>query len=242
MIRRILSFILFLGATAASATPPDTIYVKDQLFGANETHLFFLRTANDNLGLHVFGMKDTYLVAKNIDTGLDDEIWPVLRQHGAPEYDEAGAPTALIQTFPLASATDPFAVLAERGALYITNPREVGDVPDDATLDSSGIVVGEFSLDADTLAKQMEHSVSTTLSAIQPYPDAEYVSMTFSTPTDLLGEWTIDLSECELISTYRADPIYGMRIVQLARIECWDVVQAQPATLYVILQPVQAVE
>ena len=243
MFRNIARLILILGATTAAATPPDTIYIEDRVFGVNETHIFFLRTTNDNLGLHIFGMKDTYLVAKNIDTRQDDQIWAVLRQHGAPDYHpDSGVPTPVIQTFNLTGAINPFKILAERGALHIEDPliQEVGEglVP----LSDGGLSIEEFSLSLDDMADQMENAVAKTLSAIQPYPDGEYTSMTFSTPHDLLENWRVDPSQCSILGDIELSPIYGMRIVRLAKIECWDAENVQPASLYVILNPVIQVE
>lgn len=243
MFRRILSIFFIFTATHAAATPPDTIYIDDRLFGVNDTHLFILRTANDNLGLHIFGMKDTYLVAKNIDTGLDEEIWPVLRQHGAYNHnDNTGDPIASIQSFPLKGAVNPFEILAARGALQIENPREASGVEPYIQLSHADLVVDDFALDADALIAQMEHAVAMTLSAIQPYPDTGFASMTFSTPQSLLGNWTVDLADCGHMGDYQVSPIYGMRVVQLAMIECWDISQEQPAVLYVVMQPVPEVD
>ena len=239
---RILA-ILLIAALPVRATPPDTIFINERLIGVNDSHLFFLRTTNDNLGLHIFGMKDTYLVAKNIDTRQDDDIWPVFRQHGAPDYHpDTGAPTPNIQTFPLKGAVNPFAILADHGALQIESPFGANSIAEFEPIPAEGLTINEFSLPADELMAQMEQAVAMTLSAIQPYPDTGFASMTFSTPQNLLGDWTADPSQCSQQGDIEVSPIYGMRIIHLAQIECWDVTQEQPAMLFVIMDPVIKVE
>lgn len=238
MFRKLFGLFLLLGATHAAATPPDTIYIDDRIFGVNKTHVFILRTTNDNLGLHIFGMKDTYLVAKNIDTGLDDEIWPVLRQHGATDYDqETGDPIPLISTFPLEGAVNPFSVLVERGGLKIETPIENLEGENYVPLSPGDLEIRDYTLSADDIIRQMEHAVATTLGAMQPYPEYGFASMTFSTPQILLEGWSVDSSECGWIGNTELGPIYGMRSLMIVKIECWDYSMEQPASLFVIMNP-----
>ncbi len=231
---RILT-VLLIAALPARATPPDMIYIDETLFGVNDTHVFFLRTVNNNLGLHMYGMTDTYLVAKNVETGMDENIWPILRQHGAPDYDTDGNPFPVIQTFPLKDARNPYAILSELGGILVADGSYHQSDPIPLTAD--GVRLNEYVLNGPDLEAQMEYSVHITLKSMQPYPREGYVQMTFSTPADLLGNWQVEAQNCEIMDARIVNPVYGMREVPLARLSCWDSTNEQPASFYVVLKP-----
>ncbi len=229
--------ILLVLACPVRATPPDTITIDESLFAVNDTHLFLIRTAQFNLGLHIFGMKDTFLVAKNIATQRDEEFWPILRQHGASDYDaDTGAPSALIQTFPLDGAVNPYQLVAERGALVIRDAAYGTSEP--TALTQSGFQFEAARLSAEDITTQMAAAVRATLAAMPAYPDAEYTSMTRVGPADLLSGWSVVASDCQYEGVRRVTPVYGMRDLTVARVSCWDDETYQPATLYVILNNV----
>lgn len=70
---------LFTALRQAGATPPRAIAVEDSLFGITETHLFLLRSVRDNLETRGTILTDILLVAKSIDTGREENAWPVRR-------------------------------------------------------------------------------------------------------------------------------------------------------------------
>jgi hypothetical protein len=112
------AIFLTCAASAAHATPPQVVRVTDISYGATETHIFLLRSLDDNMGLHTQTQTDILLVARNRSTNVDDEIWPVARSIATITFDDT-LPEDPVQTIPLDGAVNPFDVLAERGAKLI---------------------------------------------------------------------------------------------------------------------------
>jgi hypothetical protein len=99
----------------AHASPPQIVRVTDIPYGANDTHIFLLRSLDDNMGSHGRTQTDILLVARNRSTNVDDEIWPVARSLENGAFEDA-PPEGRVQAIALDGAVNPFDVLAERGA------------------------------------------------------------------------------------------------------------------------------
>ncbi len=225
-------FLVLLGLPAL-ATPPDAISISDRIFGVNATHVFILRHVNDNLGLNILGMNDTYLVAKSIKTGQDETIWPVMRWHRG--YDENGE-KQILQYFPLAGAINPFRILAQFNALPINRPMRYPDerfTPQTA-LFSDGLEIAEQILPLDVVFAQMRASIDLTSAAFQPYPETGFQSMTFSTPQDMMGDIELEFEWCEIEAAMSIRASYDLIKVNLARIYCAGD-SAQSASLIVLI-------
>jgi hypothetical protein len=134
---------------AAHATPPQVVSVEDILLGANDTHIFLLRSLDDNMGGYVQTQTDILLVARNRSTNADDEIWPVARSIANSPFEDASS-EGRVQAIALDGAVNPFDVLAERGAeLMVGRSQDARSFADIAiTADGDRLVV------VDTRAEQ----------------------------------------------------------------------------------------
>jgi hypothetical protein len=107
-------------AVPATAAPPDAIDVHDTLFGISDRQIFVLRTAVDNLGLHVASHAITLLVATVIETGAE-LIWPVYVTRSMPDYEsEVDTDSSVTDVLRPSGRADPFAVLATLGAITVS--------------------------------------------------------------------------------------------------------------------------
>lgn len=83
--RTMIAAVSMLGLTLpASATPPDIIDVRDEIFGISQTQVLLLRTTFDNPGPHIAGRNDVLLVSVDIATG-ERTLWPVYRIYRGPD-------------------------------------------------------------------------------------------------------------------------------------------------------------
>ncbi len=209
--------IYLLWASAAQATPPDLISLTDHVLGFSKTQVFILREASANLGLHIYGMHDVYLVAKSIKTGLDEEIWPVYRVHSAYEAEPQ------TRVFALEGAVNPFAIMAARAAQHIgyemVSP-ESGTAPN-AAFYAEYLEIGDVRLPTEDIDAQLKHAVALTAEAIQPYPENGYASMSFATPQELLANPAYDIQLCEISGIMQLSR-YPEPDVDLARLRCDD--------------------
>ncbi len=121
-LRSFLTGTTFFLAMASQvvATPPQTVSVNDALLGANDTHVFLLRSTSDNMGSYFREQTDILLIARNRATNADDEVWPVARSidHGV-EFAENGLP-ARVEALPLDGAVNPFDILISKNARLIS--------------------------------------------------------------------------------------------------------------------------
>lgn len=223
--------IFLLWAGAAQATPPDMISLYDRMIGYSDTQLFILRETADNLGLYIYGMHDVYLVAKSLETGVDEEIWPVYRVHSANES------TPETQSFALEGAVNPFEIMAAAPAQF--EPRHFKDpnlVRRDGALNDFRIVgLRDIADNPAPLMAQIAQSISFTTAAIQPYPEGDYVSMSYTSPQDLLASMAYKAQDCQLdgvTTLFR----YPRPDIGLARLRCMDE-DGQQVSLVVVLQP-----
>lgn len=117
MILRLLVSVLLLAApTIGHASPPQVVGVRDVLFGANDTHILLIRTTGDNLGRYQPTQNDILLIARNRETNVDDQVWPIARtlDHGV-DFADYGLDQR-VETLPLGGRVDPFDILLETGA------------------------------------------------------------------------------------------------------------------------------
>jgi hypothetical protein len=227
-----LILILWAIATAAHATPPDLISLSDRVLGFSDTQVFILRETSDNLGMHAYGMHDVYLVAKNLTTGLDDEIWPVYRVHSVSE------PAPKTTSFPLNGAVNPFEILAARAVQYTNygmQAPESNRAPE-STFSADFLQVGGAMLPTDSVKAQLLHAVALTSEAIQPYPESGFISMSFSTPQALLADPSFDIQECYIngVTTLFRYPLPN---ISMARMSCDDEGERLSFSLIVLIPP-----
>jgi len=212
-----LIFLLWAIASTALATPPEMISLYDRVIGYSDTQVFILRETNDNLGLYIYGLHDVFLVAKNLETGLDEQIWPVYRVIG----DNESTPEA--SGLPLQGVVNPFEILSKAPALFtnrnFSNPnlaRRDEEENDDAIL-----TVSDITPDPAALMAQIAQSISFTSAAIQPYPDGNFGSMSFESPQEMLGYMAYTPPDCQIDGVETLFR-YPRPDISLARLECMD--------------------
>jgi len=228
-MRLSLLFLIFFTAGPAGATPPDMISLRDQVIGASQTQVFILRETSDNLGLHIYGMHDVFLVAKSLETGRDEDIWPVFRVHSASDS------TPQTQSFGLEGAVNPFEIMATRGAQYLSYGFTdlAASYGPDAGFDIDGLWVEGDSMEDDAVMAQITQSIAITSMAIQPYPDADYASMTFHSPQEMLAEMQYSPADCSLYAVMTLFR-YPLKNAQLVRLGC-ELEDGQQVSLVVVI-------
>lgn len=212
-----LILLLWAVASTAYATPPDMISLYDRVIGYSDTQLFILRKTNDNLGLYIYGMHDVFLVAKSLETGVDEEIWPVYRVHSASES------TPETQIFALEGAVNPFEILA--AALAQFSNRDFRDPnlirSDEAVNEISEVNIRGIATKPEALMAQIAQSITITSAATQPYPEGDDVNMSFTSPQALLASMEYSMQDCRIDGV---DTLfrYPRSNIPLARLNCED--------------------
>lgn len=121
----VIAFALTIMACApmARATPPDQIFVQDELFGISPDHIYLLRKSHDNLGLYTADVRAVALIAIDRRT-TDEQIWPVWRSRSTPDLDrDDTGMTVTTSNDTLPGAVDPYQILrAAGGAPVIAAP------------------------------------------------------------------------------------------------------------------------
>ena len=223
--------IFLLWATTAQATPPDNISLYDRVIGYSDTRLFILRETRDNLGLHIYGLHDVFLVAKSLETGMDEAIWPVYRVHSASEA------TPQTRSFALEGAVNPFEIMAAAPAQIKSRDFQDPNLYrfDEPVNEITALTIPDITADPAALMAQIAQSISFTSAAIQPYPEGDYANMSYTSPQDLLASMVYTLQDCEIDGV---DTVfrYPQPDIQLARIACADD-DGQQVWLAVVLPP-----
>ncbi len=221
----------------ASATPPRSMQMDETILAQNATHLFVLRRIDDNLGYHNTILTDVQLIARNLVTGRDDRIWPVMSvlDHGADwqSYNEPArlALRELPETF------EPFAVLRAEG-VWRYLPAERGPSNASASWSKNGLQVTgtddavSHAIDIATIREKLQsslqqsHSVQSERSAINgdPGPDLAMITAELCWVGDLYGYAT---------PGGQGDGGYAVRL------DCDDDLVGDAASIYVIVPPVQ---
>jgi hypothetical protein len=179
----------------------DWMTLRDQLFGVSPTYVFVLRETHDNLGRYGYGLRDTFLIARNIESGEDDQIWPVSRfatLSAAPEPS------------PLQNAISPFDILANNGGVPIAE-----------AFNALGINLSREVPAA--LSWPISISVNTTVLQLQPYPEIEGIPSGEWHPMELLLGYTPDIESCKTVADMQLFPPFtNADYVQLHQIECFS--------------------
>lgn len=108
---RLFALILILPGLAL-ATPPQIVSATDEVVGITDTHLYLLRSLQDNEGSHYVTTTDQLLVKKAIGTGEDERFWPLRRTTIEPDWDDPDERYVLRET-PLATTHDLVEVLRQ---------------------------------------------------------------------------------------------------------------------------------
>lgn len=118
ILRRFYPILLTVGLFAhpASATPPDTINVRDEVFGLSGDSIFLLRSTHDNLGVYNAEHRDVFFVAIDRISG-EETLWPVYRARARTEEGGGQRPGTTGEM--LAGSVNPFEMLRERGGIAL---------------------------------------------------------------------------------------------------------------------------
>lgn len=234
-----MATILSLGLSSpATATPPDKIDVRDDLFGIGPTHVFFLRTTFDNLGLHITGRNDVLLVATEIVTG-SETIWPVYRAYRGPDYaaDETGLADE-IKIEPWDGARNPYDILAEFSGVpaVATYPWWFNDQPE-LSLTREALTVAysdgaAYRLETEALFAGLTATRERLADAI-----GEYDRMAPVTNRDLLTDTHFDVGSCAATDPIRRAATTNGMPVQLVRVTCEVEDGMISSSHYVIVPP-----
>lgn len=231
-----LSAIVGLAPSPGWATPPQTVSVREQLVGENDTHLFLLRRIDDNLGFHHTRQTDLLLIARDLSTGRDDATWPVMSvlDHG-PYYEDYGQPRR-VEDLSAEDRMDPFAILLRRQARLIA-PEAVLAGPGPARITADEIqVVGRdgtptHGIPLSEAVARMDASLKATRSNV-PARKLE------AGEDPLLAMADIEAAErCRIGASHRFAATDG-RSVYSVRLDCSDRHELAQLSLYVVVPPV----
>lgn len=227
-----------LAAGTAQATPPDVLGIRDELFGVSAAEVFLIRTTSDNLGLHIAGMSDVFLVAKDIATGEDTAIWPVYRSLRTLG-DRPDAIGEIVLVLPQERAVNPYDILGAHGG----RPASAREDPASADLTSGDLTVtgsdGPRALPTARMLELIARSVALTSDAIQPYPpDVTPGGGTTLSPQERLDGIAYGPQECDVLDRTSVSMTYETPVIELVRIHCSHDGYLDPATLYIIVPPI----
>lgn len=174
-MRVIILLLTALFATTAHATPPQVVSVSETLLGINDTHLFVLRRMDDNMGSHYPVQTDVVLIARNRETNLDDQIWPVMRMidHGV-SFVEFGYEVR-VEPLALKDRVNPFDILLWRKARPLLDAEQfdpafrgtkISRAKDRLALVSD---TGLFQLQDTMVAQRLTSSLNATRTALPAY-------------------------------------------------------------------------
>ncbi len=235
-----LTFALYLSfAGLAHATPPQTVEVRETLLGLNNTHMFVLRTLDDNMGLYTMRQTDVVLIARNRATNQDDQIWPVLRVKDlGPEVDETEGVSRL-EVLPLPDRVNPFDILLWRKARPLLGDkiRTADDLGIDQIWDASGLSVTvdnggtTHGLKNDDIANLFKTSLNRTRKVLPPYflrADDMLVDVEFTPETDCTSDGYTNHFEA-------GDE--GPKETWIARISCGNDVIMSKIEMFLVIPP-----
>ncbi len=228
MHRMIWLSLAVIGSLAgvARATPPQVVSVDDLLFGVTETHLFLLRSLEDNIGFHGVTQTDVLLVARNRKTNEDEDVWPVTRSlHRAEE----GA----VETLAIAGAVNPFEVAAERAvrlllgwsAQSIRTPEIAVTLDETALVLADGRTAATFRLGFEEISLRLGEGLERTRDRLPPY-------FTEGGGDVLRGVRFDPAVDCEV-----AGFVEMGAAVWLARLNCENDETMAPVSTYMVMHP-----
>lgn len=166
----ILACLLALLPLGALATPSQSVDVEDQLIGINDTHLFLIRTLNDNLGNHHLHLVETVLVAKSLTTGLDEEFWPVRRVYYSRQEED-------VVEKALENTVNPYDILADKKAIPLSEGRVSFPAPSDIVISLEGTEISltttwlpnTYRISHDWLKTARDTNIRATRQAVPPF-------------------------------------------------------------------------
>lgn len=241
IMRIIPALLACLIPSLAAATPPRVVYVDEDLLAVNDTHLFVLRTLSDNFGFYEVAQSDVLLIARNRETGADDQQWPVLsiRDNGRT-FAEFEPTQDRVANLGLPERVNPYDVMLWRKARL---PTGAGTVYDPERYDISDSAVRFSSYDdtvymadlSETLIL-LNQSLKASRATIPFNPDAGLSSSTAeAAQIDPLLAWPLGFDDaCQITHSYRIDvPAHATSEQFTVKIDCPDA--DQPFAVFVIL-------
>jgi hypothetical protein len=203
-----LSLVMGLLCTAARATPPDTLSLRDDLFGIAPCCVLVMRVTNDNLGLYDATHRDAVLVVIDRQSG-EERQYPVYRITGRE---------AQTQVVPLPGAVDSFALLGSMGGLPLSQADGLVSAFRSVTRDGDRLAVeGEdgppISAEVSTLLRRLEASMAGLARVLGDYQRPAPVST-----ADLLQARAG--AACDFTAAWRVDDQQGGAPARLVRVEC----------------------
>lgn len=171
--RLILACIGIVLARAAFATPPRWAQLKETILGHNDSHVFILRQIDDHPGYHFTLQTEIYLISRDLFTGADERIWPVMRINDRGEFYAQSGHAERVENMGAGERVNPFDVLLWRGARSILP----GQLPYDPTWFNAQIVdedivltvwEGRFIADWDLIFANLADSVARTRAMFEP--------------------------------------------------------------------------
>ncbi len=232
-------FVVVSTTLPAAATPPDVINLRNELFGISTSHVFVLRSTQDNLGLHIADRSDTLLVALDLATGAET-LWPVYSvSRGPADSDTSGETSEVVMHGPKDSV-NPFAILTEYQAVPIEAAFDLGFVgqPLDLTLTEDSLTLtypetgAVYRLDGATLQSGLTGSVNRVADTIEDYDRFAPVST-----RSLLVDRSYDRADCTASDPRQISALIETPPVQLVRVTCTDEDGLDETSFFVVVPP-----
>lgn len=198
---RALLLALFILIPALSwATPPRSVFVDEKLFAINSTHIFVLRTLSDNFGFYEVNQSDVTLIARNRDTGKDDQHWPVLsiRDKGAT-FEEFEPDQDRVANLGLPERVNPYDIVLWRKARLPINAGNIYD-PSVFRIANGDIrfddIHASFTARLSDVQASLDESLQASRATIPFNPDAGLSTGTIEmAKIDPLFRWPLQLSD-----------------------------------------------
>lgn len=221
-LARALLLGLALGcfAHSASATPPDIVDVRDELFGISRSSLFLLRTTCDNLGLHTSEHRDVVLVAIERSTGKES-LWPVYRARNVPDEGARGDAQKTVVRMP-ANAVDPYAKLREAEG-YPVGPGDGFDAARMSVKIEGGILTMSDA-DGEIARREVASILADVTASLDRLADAigDYERLAPIRTRDLIGGQTFQAEQCKASDPFAYDDRSGAPPVRIVRLTCQE--------------------
>lgn len=236
---KIIAVLCFgMAALPARATPPDVLTLHDTLFGVSDTHVFLLRTTEDNMGRYIPGLSDIYLVAKNAQTGKDETLWPVTRtMRDSRENTLTGKTENVLVQYSMEGRVNPYAILAEEGGRPVPPTLDRPEFNSKVELTDALVIGGErpVRLEGDALIAQLYGAINKTAASLVEYPGGGDARLAPVTARELLEDPSYTLENCAVeglanVSRTDDDPTF-----RLALLRCED--EMDHVTLFVVIPP-----
>lgn len=114
---RLAALLSLCLAAPVMAGPYDVLHLRDALIGVSADRVFLLRRASDNMASYFQDMQTIALIEIDRSTG-EETVWPVSRAQYGTDMSRIAGPDSM-SAYDLPDAVDPFARLAEQGAVAL---------------------------------------------------------------------------------------------------------------------------